>query len=338
MLANVILAIVLWIFGLLLFSFGIMQILISIFCTIPATRRFSKEGYIGTGPIYKRCVATIVVWLVISVVIIGAVLYFGNSFARYGFFAGMVIPFLFSIGKWGMNDSNLQDYFQVYGHYLMPGDSDVSGETELTTDERDSSLLSCNQAQNIVEPHLNEDRGPDHGDGYAPNVETKAEPEKITIKTRRTDKGFMPILLTASMGVGCVALAMLCVVLWTDIKQMKNDMNELTSKNELLEKEIENWDHKYTSMKSAKDGLLSEVRELRESTEKMGFNDFFVRCAIGLIYDGDDTYFHTTQCDNSPDSTFFVMTSKACDTLGLSPCPYCHTSEDLITIQSLIKQ
>ena len=209
---------------------------------------------------------------------------------------------------------------------------------EPTTDERDSSLLSCNQAQNIVEPHLNEDRGPDHGDGYAPNVETKAEPEKITIKTRRTDKGFMPILLTASMGVGCVALAMLCVVLWTDIKQMKNDMNELTSKNELLEKEIENWDHKYTSMKSAKDGLLSEVRELRESTEKMGFNDFFVRCAIGLIYDGDDTYFHTTQCDNSPDSTFFVMTSKACDTLGLSPCPYCHTSEDLITIQSLIKQ
>ena len=83
MLANVILAIVLWIFGLLLFSFGIMQILISIFCTIPATRRFSKEGYIGTGPIYKRCVATIVVWLVISVVIIGAVLYFGK----------MVIPF-----------------------------------------------------------------------------------------------------------------------------------------------------------------------------------------------------------------------------------------------------
>lgn len=188
------------------------------------------------------------------------------------------------------------------------------------------------------EPEAQERAGTDHDDGYAPNVETKAEPEKIAIKTRRTDKGFMPILLTASMGVGCVALAILCVVLWTDIKQMKNDMNELTSKNELLEKEIENWDHKYTSMKSAKDGLLSEVRELRESTEKMGFNDFFVRCAIGLIYDGDDTYFHTTQCDNSPDSTFFVMTSKACDTLGLSPCPYCHTSEDLITIQSLIKQ
>lgn len=115
MFLNILLAILMWAVGMFLYSIGIMQIILVVFCAIPATRKLSKSYWINTGYIYKRCVRTVILWLIISAVVIFAVFYFGNDFAKYGFLLGTGMSFLFSLGKWGMNEANMSDYFRAYG-------------------------------------------------------------------------------------------------------------------------------------------------------------------------------------------------------------------------------
>lgn len=114
MLLNIALCIMMWAVGMLLYSMGIMQILIALFCTIPTTRKLSQVMVVDTGYIYKRCALTIVLWLLISVAVFCAVFMLGNAYVKYGFAIGAGISFLFSLGKWGANEANLQDYFKVY--------------------------------------------------------------------------------------------------------------------------------------------------------------------------------------------------------------------------------
>lgn len=103
--------------GVTLYSIGIMQIILILFCAIPATKLFSKYGNVDKQGIYIKCSVTIIVWLVISAFTIGAVLYFGSAYVKTGFFIGIAFSFILSLGKWGMNEANLGDYFGAYGKY-----------------------------------------------------------------------------------------------------------------------------------------------------------------------------------------------------------------------------
>lgn len=114
MVLNIIIAFVMWAVGMLLYSIGIMQILIVLFCAIPTTRKLSKVATVDCGYIYKRCTITIVTWLLISAAVFCAVFILGNAYVKYGFAIGVGISFLFSLGKWGANEANLQDYFKTY--------------------------------------------------------------------------------------------------------------------------------------------------------------------------------------------------------------------------------
>lgn len=115
MFLSMLIALALWVVGMLLYSIGIMQILISLFCTIPATRRFAKERKADTTRIYKRSIGTIILWSAITAAIVWAVLTFANIYGKVGFAVGIALPFLLSLGKLGMNNSNLQDYWNAYG-------------------------------------------------------------------------------------------------------------------------------------------------------------------------------------------------------------------------------
>lgn len=126
---NILLTIGMWFVGVLLYSFGVLQILISLFCTIPATKMFSKGRFVDTGRIYRRCSVTILTWIVIAGGIIYAVLRFCGPYARVGFFAGMAITALLSLGRVGMNADNIVDYFRVYGTCYAPKDlCEILGE------------------------------------------------------------------------------------------------------------------------------------------------------------------------------------------------------------------
>lgn len=117
MVVNILLAIGMWTVGILLYSIGIMQIILTAFCAIPLTRRFSKIYLIDSPGIYRQCSFTIVLWTAISAVAIFLVMYFGNFYAKCGFWIGIAISFLLSFGKWGMNKSNVADYFQAYARF-----------------------------------------------------------------------------------------------------------------------------------------------------------------------------------------------------------------------------
>lgn len=114
---NVLSAIGMWAVGLFLYSIGVMQILLTVFCAIPLTKRFSAIYIVDTSGIYKQCAFTIVLWCILSSIVIALVMVFGNSYVVYGFWIGFVMAFFLSIGKIGINNQNFIDYFESFGKY-----------------------------------------------------------------------------------------------------------------------------------------------------------------------------------------------------------------------------
>lgn len=114
---NILLAAAMWFVGILLYSIGVMQILLTLFCAIPLTKRFSLIYLVDVAGIYKRCAFTVVLWLAISAAVIFLVMYFGNFYAKCGFWIGFIMSFLLSLGKWGMNQNNVADYFKAFHKY-----------------------------------------------------------------------------------------------------------------------------------------------------------------------------------------------------------------------------
>lgn len=117
---DILFAIGMWIVGAYLYSYGVMQILLTLFCSIPLTIRFSKIYDVDTPAIYSRCITTIVLWTVVTAVVIALVMAFGSIYVKFGFWAGFIISFLLSIGKWGINQPNFEDYFQAFRSFYPP--------------------------------------------------------------------------------------------------------------------------------------------------------------------------------------------------------------------------
>lgn len=47
-----------------------------------------------------------------------AVFHWGNDYAKYGYLFGIGMPFLFSLGKWGMTEPNILDFLQGAQKYI----------------------------------------------------------------------------------------------------------------------------------------------------------------------------------------------------------------------------
>lgn len=124
MLINIIVLIVFWGIGMIIFTLGILQIILLLTCAIPLTIKTATQCkcFVDTGGIYRRITFTILLWSIISGLVIWAVFRYGSSFAIIGFLIGLGITFLFSLGRWGVNADNYSDYFQTYRNYYAKKD------------------------------------------------------------------------------------------------------------------------------------------------------------------------------------------------------------------------
>lgn len=131
MLGKIIVFAVMMAVGSLLYSIGVMQILIILFCAMPLTGRLIKRGYaVNKSGLYKRFSVTIIAWIIISVGVSIPIFRSGNPYVKYGYLAGLGIAFLLSLGKWGRNEQNVANYFSAYSAFIP----DARIQSRLTED------------------------------------------------------------------------------------------------------------------------------------------------------------------------------------------------------------
>lgn len=120
---NELLPSVLWVIGMFfagvfLYSIGIMQIMLVLSCAIPVTRKMSKETPMDTKKIYAKCAFTVFLWGALSAGCFFLAETYAAQAGQVGFYVGIGISFLVSLGQLGPNDNNLKDYFSAYGKYI----------------------------------------------------------------------------------------------------------------------------------------------------------------------------------------------------------------------------
>ena len=103
--------------GILLYAIGVMQIILTISCAIPMTKRMSYIYDIDIKGANKQSALTIIIWSVITAIVVFSVIYFGSFNVKAGFFAGIGVAFLFSTREFGMNNANIGDYFNTYSKF-----------------------------------------------------------------------------------------------------------------------------------------------------------------------------------------------------------------------------
>lgn len=121
-----------------------------------------------------------------------------------------------------------------------------------------------------------------------------------------------------------------------DLKNYKAEAAGFQARNAELNLEIEQKEAQNTELQRKLDQKRAKNEEL---VENASYNDFFVQCLAGVIFEGDEEYFHAPQCTTIPnDTTFYVFSSKALLDGGFKPCPICHSAAALHTIQELTKE
>lgn len=120
MVINVLLFLVMWAIGFVVFSFSMLQVLLVITAALPATHRFTAVFQANKKAIYVSCLRTIILHTVVSGAVCFLVYWFGSTYIKYGFSFGLGIAFLFSLGQLGLNKNNLDDYVDAYGKWYDP--------------------------------------------------------------------------------------------------------------------------------------------------------------------------------------------------------------------------
>lgn len=120
MLASILSVVGMWLVGIFLYSFGIMQILLTISCSIPVAKNLSKTYIVDTSGIYRKCLITIIFWLVVCIVTIWIIFSRMNLYGIIGFCIGLLVSFLFSIRQLGTTPNNIANHLQAYKKYYPP--------------------------------------------------------------------------------------------------------------------------------------------------------------------------------------------------------------------------
>ena len=118
----------------------VLQILITLFCAIPMTRRFSQAIHYcknGTNSLYLRSFLTI---LFNSIAILAIVLGVKAMSGLNGFVFGLIVLNFFSAKSTGITLSNTNDYFRTYIKPLSSADLEYL-QTEYAYKEKSQSPL-----------------------------------------------------------------------------------------------------------------------------------------------------------------------------------------------------
>ena len=101
----------------LLYTFSIIQILLSLSCSIPLTKKLLTADILtkdNAKIIYKRNVFTIVIHCIIISAVTIPVIIFANQMMKIGFGCGILFAFLLSISQLGMHENNIFNYVTSY--------------------------------------------------------------------------------------------------------------------------------------------------------------------------------------------------------------------------------
>lgn len=111
MVLNIILAFAMYFAGAILYSYGIMQIILCARVSVPMITAFKRANAIDSSTAYKRTIGAVLIWSIISASVIFCVLRYGNVWMQAGFFVGMGFTLIQSRGKssWSNND-NIIDF------------------------------------------------------------------------------------------------------------------------------------------------------------------------------------------------------------------------------------
>jgi len=119
MLLNILVLVAMWAVGSFIYSIGVMQILLVMFCAVPLTKDLIKNGYhVNKSGMYNSFSKTIIFWLVIILGISIPIFLFGNLYVKCGYLIGIGVAFLISLGKWGRTEQNVSDFFSTYSRFI----------------------------------------------------------------------------------------------------------------------------------------------------------------------------------------------------------------------------
>ena len=120
MVLEVIIAILLFLSGALLYTFGILRVLLCYTSAIPLTRepKARYPGRVAAGAIYMKIAYTTVFWLIITVAATLAVIGWGLDYSLFGYLGGILLTFATTIGRLGRNQRNVANYLVQYERFI----------------------------------------------------------------------------------------------------------------------------------------------------------------------------------------------------------------------------
>ena len=120
MILDIIIAIALFVAGALLYTFGLMPVLLG-FCTdVPLARRLKAlyGGRVAAGAILMKAVYRAVFWAVILAAGTIAVIHWGGDYALFGWLGGIVLTLATTIGRLGVNRRNAAGFLVLCEKYM----------------------------------------------------------------------------------------------------------------------------------------------------------------------------------------------------------------------------
>lgn len=131
MIWDIIAFIIFWTIGTSVYSMVFLQVILTITSSIPITIKLRSvcDYPVKTKGVVTKMLLITTLWTTISSAIILLLLNFGSTPMKIGFGLGVVVGFVLSLSKLGVNKDNLGDYLDFYAQYY--NQNDITKITEL---------------------------------------------------------------------------------------------------------------------------------------------------------------------------------------------------------------
>ncbi len=120
MILEIVIAILLFVAGALLYTFGILRVLLCYTSVIPLTKELKTRypGRVAAGAIYMKIAYTTVFWLIVAAAATLAVIGWGLDYSLFGYLGGVLLTFATTIGRLGRNQRNVASYLVQYERFI----------------------------------------------------------------------------------------------------------------------------------------------------------------------------------------------------------------------------
>lgn len=117
---EILLSFLFWVIGIVIGSFGIVQMLIIIRVGLPLTVKYARQGIINDpNRIVKMYLGSLIVLGIIVIGIWLLIRNFASQNSYYAFLVGIGMMFLAGLFKSGANKANISDYYESNKAYFI---------------------------------------------------------------------------------------------------------------------------------------------------------------------------------------------------------------------------